>query len=176
MLQAARQKHRRRNPTGGGRTRCLKGLPWEQVVDAVLGAVEPGDGDLLESILAHVEERGKVQVLEPSTLEPMVDGDGKPVCETHYFFYWLWGLQEGSWNLPVPLPRVVLEGFNARHCAILWRCEDCRTALANAREKWRGLPCPVCGSARQSFKCLAGRHYEYTPIYEGRYRRAQGDS
>jgi hypothetical protein len=89
--------------------------------------------------------------------------------ETHFFVYWLWGLQEGSWALPVPVPRAVLEGFTSRCGCVLWRCEDCLTGMGNGS---RYNACPVCGSANRSQKKLSGpkghRHWEYTPLPQPR--------
>jgi hypothetical protein len=163
LLAGARQA----NPAcrGGGRTRLLKGLAWEAVLEAVAGAVGPPDRDLLDAILAHVEEAARTPRRHPSTGEPWRTEGGKQLYETHHFVYWLWGLQAGSWALPEPLPRAALEGFRGRYGAILWRCEACLTALANGG---RYATCPTCGSSDLSHKKLGGSegvsHWQYTPL------------
>jgi hypothetical protein len=151
-----------------GRTRSLQGLDLDDVIQAVQGAIDPADADLFRSVLGHVEAAAQTPLRHPLTGGPWRDEDGTPLFDTHFFVYWLWGLEAGSWNLADPLPRTVLEGFNARHGAILWRCEDCLTALANGS---RYATCPACGSANLSHKKLSGNevdgwdpHWIYTPL------------
>jgi hypothetical protein len=145
----------------GGATRLLKGLEWEAVLQAVEGALDDADAAMLDAILAHVEEAARTPRGPPGDR----DEEGNPIYDTHFFEYWLWGLQEGSWALPQPIPRAVLEGFNSRCGCVLWRCEDCRTGLGNGR---RYGSCPVCGSANLSHKKLSGppwdSHWQYTPL------------
>jgi hypothetical protein len=148
-----------------GRTRLLKGLEFDAVCDAVEAAIDPADQDLLESILAQVEEAAKTRREAPSRNSDAWYEGCEQEYETHFFVYWLWGLSEGSWALPEPIPRAVLEGFNARCGCVLRRCEDCLTGLGNGS---RYSACPVCGSDHLSHKKLYGptghRHYEYTPL------------
>jgi hypothetical protein len=140
----------------------LTGLSLEEVIDAVDAAINPDDEDLAKLIVALVEEAA-------STLrEPLPRGSEfwyegcEQESETHYFMWWLAGLQAGSWCLPVPIPRAVLEGFRDRKGSISWRCEDCLTALANGA---RYSVCPTCGSCNLSYRSLAvGREWEYTPL------------
>jgi hypothetical protein len=150
-----------------GRTRLLKGLEFDAVCDAVEAAIDPADEDLLESILTHCDAAAERPLHDPP-LSPNHDYF-YPGCneerDVHFFLYWLWGLEIGSWALPDPMPRAVLEGFNAPCGCVLWRCEDCLTGLGNGS---RHSACPVCGSDNLSHKKLSGptghRHYEYTPL------------
>jgi hypothetical protein len=125
--------------------------------------MDPADEDLVAAIMAHVEDRARTPLKHGITPEPLHDEDGKPLFETHFFEYWLWGLGVGSWALPQPtIPRAVLEGFNDRHGCVLWRCQDCLTALGNAS---RYSVCPVCGSTEIRGKTLwKDRHWEFTPL------------
>jgi hypothetical protein len=78
----------------------------------------------------------------------------------------LLGLQHGSWSLPDPMPRSVLENFARRHGCVLRRCEDCRMGLPNGVVIFQ--TCPVCGSSRLSHKKISGPpwdpNYVYTPL------------
>src|SRR5262245_34457945 len=130
---------------GPPRTRLLKGLEWKAVLEAVWAALDPADADLFGAIHAHVEERARTPRTNSRGDGPERDGQGNVLFEVHHFVYWLWGLEEGSWALPEPIPRAVLEGFRGLYGRVAWRCEDCRTALANGR---RYAACPACGSHR----------------------------
>jgi len=132
----------------GGRTRSLRGLETDAILDAVEAAVSPDDDELYERLWDHVE---------------VADDQG----DTHYFLHWVWGLQEGSWALPVPMPRAVLEGFDRNCGCTLFRCETCKTGLGNARYY---AACPTCGASRDriSMKKLSGPPWDplwvYTPL------------
>jgi hypothetical protein len=135
------------------------------ICDAVGAALDPADGDLAASILALVDEAAKTpREAPPRNSEAWYEGCEQEF-ETHFFVYWLWGLAEGSWALPTPIPRSVLEGFNSRRGCVLWRCEDCLTGLGNGS---RYASCPVCGSGNLSHKTLSGppwdAHWQYTPL------------
>ena len=158
----AQAQKRERLQRGKSVTRLLTGLEWEAVLDAVDKAIDPADQDLIAAIEAHVEEAARTALRHPTTGGPWHDESGEQLYQTHFFLYWLMGLRTGSWALPNPIPRAVLEGFNARYGCVLWRCEDCLTGLGNAS---RYSACPVCGSSNLSHKKLAvTRHWEYTPL------------
>jgi hypothetical protein len=148
-----------------GKTRSLKGLPWPEVCEAVLAAIDPADEDLFEAIHTHVETAAHTLREAPSRKSDAWYEGCEQEFEVHFFVYWLWGLPVGSWALPEPVPRAVLEGFNARYGCVLARCEDCLTGLGNGN---RYSTCPVCGSEYLSCKKLSGPpwdpHWVYTPL------------
>jgi hypothetical protein len=148
-----------------GRTQLLKGQTHDAVCDAVAAAIDPADEDVFASILAHLEKAAQTPREAPSRASDAWYEGCEEEFDTHFFVYWLWGLAEGSWALPSPVPRAVLEGFNTPCGCVLWRCEDCLTGLGNGS---RYASCPVCGSANLSHKKLYGptghRHFEYTPL------------
>jgi hypothetical protein len=150
-----------------------KGMPWNDLLEAVVAAVAQEDCDVLERIMGFVEERAATPYVENRlTGEPKKDEHGNIVYEIHHFIYWLWGLQEGSWSLPERLPRAVLEGFADRHGCVLWRCEDCFLGLANGRGYYDH--CPVCGSDNISMKDLSrSKHWEHYPVPKVRGRSRQ---
>ena len=163
LLDEARGRERARRRKGT--TRLLKGLEYEAVLNAVEAALDDADADLVESILGFVEKAAQtLREPPPQGSDNWYEGCEKEF-ETHFFVYWLWGLSEGSWALPTPMPRSLLEGFNSRYGCVLWRCEDCLTGLGNGS---RYATCPVCGSENLSQKKLYGptgdRHWEYTPL------------
>jgi hypothetical protein len=163
-------KERRREKRLKDRTRLLTGLDWDDVLKAMAAAIDPADGDLCGKILALAEEAKRtLRTPPPRASESWYEGCENEY-EMHYFVYWLIGLMHGSWALPQRLPRAVLEGFADRRGCILWRCEDCLTALANGNHS-RYKECPVCGSANLSHKKLSGppwdAHWQYTPLPAG---------
>jgi len=161
-----------RGPENGGlpgKTRSLKGLDHEAVCDAVEDAVADEDAGLLEAVdaLALEAERTPRLRYEGGAMVPWLGDDGEQLFETHHFSYWLWGLGLGSWSLPLKMPRVILQAFNDKHCALLRRCEDCLTALPHSDGYRHWAACPTCGSDYLSYKQLwmpGGAHYEYTPL------------
>jgi hypothetical protein len=148
-----------------GHTRLLKGATAEAVLDAVGEAIDPADEDVATSILAHVDEAARTPREAPPRGSEFWYEGCEQEFQTHFFVYWLWGLAEGSWALPAPMPRAVLEGFNSRCGCVLWRCEGCLTGLGNGG---RYPLCPVCGSTNLSSKKLSGppwdAHWQYTPL------------
>src|SRR5258708_155240 len=104
-----------------GRTRCLKGMDIGAVCAAVDAAINVGDQDVITAIVAHVEKAARKPLAHPRTGGPWYDDDGEQLFETHGFVYWLAGLQVGSWALPEPLPRPVLETFNAENALVFRR-------------------------------------------------------
>jgi len=135
------------------------------VLDAVGGAIADADEDLVTAILAHVDEAARTPREAPPRGSEFWYEGCEQEFQAHFFVYWLWGLTEGSWALPTPMPRAVLEGFNSRCGCVLWRCEACLTGLRNGS---RYPLCPACGSASLSQKKLSGppwdAHWQYTPL------------
>src|SRR5215472_9922905 len=127
LLEKARGRNRAGR--GKGRTRLLAGLGTDAVFDALDAALDAADEDILNSVVGFAEEAARTPLRHPTTGGPWYDDGGNQLFDTHFFVSWLRGLREGSWALPEPTPRAVLEGFNARHGCVLWRCEDCLTAL-----------------------------------------------
>jgi hypothetical protein len=126
-------------------TRDLSGLEWPKLLAEVYGALLPADADLFRQIMALAEERAQVPWHNETTKEMYLTEDGQEQPTPHFFITWLWGLHAGSWRLPQPLPREVLEGFCRLRGAVFRRCEDCLSALGNARSYDH---CPVCQSQR----------------------------
>jgi hypothetical protein len=127
--------------------------------------VDDADEDVLDSILNFVEQAARTPRTPPPRESEYWYEGCEQESETQFFVYWLWGLAEGSWALPTPIPRSVLEGFNSRYGCVLWRCEECLTGLGNGS---RHASCPVCGSGNLSHKKLSGpsgsAHWQYTPL------------
>jgi hypothetical protein len=151
---------------GKNPTRSLQGCTHDAIWDAVEAAIDPADQDVVERIAAHVRELAAVPWQNQTTKEKYLDEDGKVQPTPHFFIFWLWGLEAGSWNLPKRIPRAVLEGFDSRWGAVLHRCEDCRTGLGNGHGPFS--TCPVCGGGQLSCKKLSGppwdKHWQYTPL------------
>jgi hypothetical protein len=156
-------------PEGGGlpgKTRSLKGLDVDAVLAAVEAAIDAADEDVLDRIDARCAGAEATPARDPRTGGPWFDEDGKQIFETHWFTYWLAGLALGSWSLPLRMPRVILEAFDAEYPVIAGRCENCRTALPAPLGKGT---CPVCGAGKDmiSGKAFYGpthdQHFEYKP-------------
>jgi hypothetical protein len=154
-------------------TRDLTGVEWEELLAAVDGALMPADADLVQQIRALVEELAKVPWRNQTTKELYLTEDGQEQPTPHFFCYWLWGLQAGSWRLPDPIPREVLEGFCRLHGAVLRRCEDCLSAFGNACSYQH---CPVCQSTRISVKKLIAPSCDAAWQYAPRPERAMAKS
>jgi hypothetical protein len=158
-----------RGPENGGLsgvTRSLKGPDTEAVCDAVESAIDPADQEVLDRIDAQVQKAATIPMRHPQTGGDWFDEDGEQYFETHWFVYWLAGLGLGSWSLPLRIPRVILEAFDAEHVIIARRCENCKAALPGRL----GVDgCPVCGAGKDAISCKAfygpthHRHYEYKP-------------
>src|SRR5262245_33926871 len=93
-----------------------KGRDWEAVIDQVVQAISPADADVVEKITDVIEEAGREPVLDygkgytldaagRSVWPVMRDQAGHIVYQRHHFYWWLLGLQHGSWSLPERLPR-----------------------------------------------------------------------
>jgi hypothetical protein len=162
-------------------TRSLKGLAWGDVLQAVEAAIDEADGDVVESILGHVEVAARTLREAPSRASPYWYEGCEEEYETHFFVHWLHGLAEGSWSLPLRMPRILLEGFNSRHGCVMWRCESCMTGLGNGLigqghiGGWSS--CPVCGATNISYRSLyegSGPEWAYKPLPHT--VKARGDS
>jgi hypothetical protein len=141
-------------------TRDLTGVEWEKVLAEVDSALAPADMDLVDQIMSFTRERAQVTWHNESTGERYLTDDGQEQPTPHFFIRWLWGLTEGCWRLPEPLPREVLEGFCCLRGTIVRRCEDCLSALGNGRSYEQ---CPVCQSERLSVSNMSGGDPAWRP-------------
>ncbi len=103
----------------------LTGMEWDGVLEAVGGSLNEADEDVCNSILNHVAEAARTPRQHPMKGGPLHDDDGNLVHETHFFVYWLMGLREGSWSLPVLIPRACWRDSTAGMAA---SCGGARTA------------------------------------------------
>jgi hypothetical protein len=120
-----------------------EGMEWDAVVNRAAEAIEDADVDVFERILDHVAEANRTPKYNracPS--EPLRDEAGEIVYESHFFCRWLTGLQDGSFGLPPKVPRQLLETFDRRYGAVLFRCCNCRCGIGNATILGE---CPICG-------------------------------
>ena len=125
-------------------TRDLTGMDWDKLLAEVDGALMDADADLVREIMALAHELAQEPWQNQTTKENLT-AEGQEQPTPHFFIRWLCGLQDGSWRLPLPIPREVLEGFCRLHGAVYRRCEDCLCAVGNAIPYER---CPVCQSER----------------------------
>jgi hypothetical protein len=120
-----------------------EGMEWDAVVDRAAEAIDDADVDVFERILDHVAEANRTpRYNRASPNDPLRDEAGEIVYEWHFFCRWLTGLQDGSFGLPPSVPRQLLETFDRRYGAVLFRCCDCRCGCGNAHIL---DACPVCG-------------------------------
>jgi hypothetical protein len=120
-----------------------EGMEWEAVVNRAAEAIDDADVDVLERILDHVAEANRTpRYNRASPNDPLRDEAGEIVYESHFFSRWLAGLQDGSFGLPPRVPRQLLESFDRRYGAVLFRCCDCRCGCGNAQKL---EACPICG-------------------------------
>jgi hypothetical protein len=149
-------------------TRELTGMEWNQLLAEVDAAMQRTDTDLIKQIMTFTEELGQVVWQNEMTGEKYLTDEGHEQPTPHFFIRWLWGLHDGSWRLPDPVPRAVLEGFVSLRGAVLWRCEDCLTALGNGRLYDR---CPVCQSMRLAVRNLSGGEPEWRSVVRSQKKK-----
>jgi hypothetical protein len=145
--------------------RLCKGMAWDELLCAVEDGIRPEDEDLIQQILGYADEAAATPLRDYGNGqdgELVLDEEGKPVYDHHFFVSWLWGLQAGSWTLPEKLARRFLEGFCHRHGMVRQRCEDCLCGLGNAISY---DACSICGSDNLSHKYLGGPPWDPDFIY-----------
>jgi hypothetical protein len=142
-------------------------MPWADLLQAVEESIAKEDREVLERVMEALQA---LHAKPPRMVWGRDEQREVPVQDVHVFNIWLWGLVEGSWNLPRQMPRECLQAFVCEYGAVLYRCERCLMGYSNgARRLW--AECPVCGSREISWKDLSGNdvdgwdsHWEYTPL------------
>jgi hypothetical protein len=128
-------------------------MEWEPLLALVEATFDEKDEGLFTELLAELERVQKEPERHPGTQEVIKDDDGQVVYKMHAFVSWLYGLQTGSFRLPVRMPREILQGFMGNPW-LLCRCEDCLAWLPNLFQlSWL---CPVCGGETIEQKDISG--------------------
>src|SRR5262245_47424785 len=91
----------------------VTGWDHDRIIGAADQAIAPADSDVVDRIMAHVDTLHAIPWHNMTTKEKYLDSEGKEVPTPHFFTYWIWGLEAGSWHLPCQMPRAALEGFDS---------------------------------------------------------------
>jgi hypothetical protein len=127
--------------------RDCKGLEWGELLERVGAALEAGCGDSAEAaevlgrVLGWCGVRPKGEAAGPAKEDDPDDEDDR---WPHPFLEFCWALSWGWFPLPDRLTLPWLKTFDRRYCALLFGCEDCRGAWANAASHGGG-GCILCG-------------------------------
>jgi hypothetical protein len=129
------------------RANSCKGKPAREILDLVETMVNPADEDLVERVVAFVDEQHAARQIEIGKDGPLLDDTGQPVYHPHFFIEWLRCLHWGDLLLPDQLPRIFWLSFCSRHGSVHRRCERCRAGWGNSNEARLTSVCPICGGA-----------------------------
>jgi hypothetical protein len=130
-----------------------RGMELEPLLNLVVDSIDYEEEELFYQVLDDADRVRQEPERHPGTQEFIKDDDGQVVYKEHPFGYWIYGLQAGSFRLPVCTPREFLQEFLGRP----WLTRRCARCLAWLPDQYQpSWTCPVCGGEDIEHKDISG--------------------